>query len=44
MLQGAAAQYKQNMDRRAQMIIRVLDEHPGLKEDIEEIKSLTFVI
>ncbi len=44
MLQGAAVQYKQNMDRRAQMVMKVLDEHPGLKEDIEEIKSLTLVI
>ncbi len=44
MLQGAAAQYKQNMDKRAQMIIKVLDENPELKEEIEEIESLTLVI
>lgn len=44
MLRGAATQYKRNMDRRSQMIIKVLDEHPELKETIDDIETLTLTI
>jgi len=43
-LLGVAKQYKRNMDTRAQMIIKTLDENPGLKEDIQDIKTLTLAV
>lgn len=44
MLKGSANQYKQNMDQRAQMVIKMLDEDPELLENINEIGTLTLVI
>lgn len=41
---GVARQYKKKMDNRAQMIIKTLDENPGLKKDIKDIDDLTLVI
>jgi len=44
MLHGAARQYKKNMDIRARMIMKTLDENPELKKDIHDIGNLTPVI
>lgn len=44
MLRGAATQYKRNMDRRAQMIIKILNENPELRETIDDLETLTLVI
>ncbi|MFH2093590.1 MAG: cyclic nucleotide-binding domain-containing protein [Pseudomonadota bacterium] len=44
LLRGAANQYRQNMDQRAQMVIKVLDENPGLKESIDRLETLTMMI
>lgn len=41
---GAANQYKENMDKRAQMIMKVMDENPSLKENIREIELETLAI
>ena len=44
MMSGVARQYKQNMDLRAQMIIKTLDERPDIKGDIHDIEKLTLTI
>ena len=43
-LKGAASQYKQNMDQRAQMVMKVMEENPELRDNIDEIDTLTLVI
>lgn len=44
MMSGIARQYKQNMDFRAQMIMKTLDENPAVKSDINDIENLTLTI
>ena len=44
MMSGVALQYKQNMDLRAQMILKTLDENPDVAEDIEDIEKLTLTL
>lgn len=44
MMLGVARQYKQKMDTRALMIMKTLEENPGLKQDIKDIEELTLVI
>lgn len=44
MMFGIAKQYKKYLDTRALMIMKTLDEHPELKEDINDIENLTLVI
>ena len=44
MMLGVAKQYKKHLDTRALMIMKTLDEHPELKEDINDIENLTLVI
>lgn len=43
-MSGVARQYKENMDIRAEMIMKTLDEKPGVKEDIHDIENLTLSI
>jgi CRP/FNR family cyclic AMP-dependent transcriptional regulator len=43
-MSGIARQYKQNMDLRAQMIMKTLDEYPAVKDDINDIENLTLTI
>ncbi|MDD9305178.1 MAG: cyclic nucleotide-binding domain-containing protein [Desulfobacter sp.] len=38
---GVAGQYKRTMDKRAQMIIKTLEENPDLKQGIQDIEQLT---
>lgn len=40
-MSGIAGQYKQNMDLRAEMIMKTLDENPSVKKDIKDIENLT---
>ena len=44
MMSGVARQYKQSMDVRAQMIMKTLDEHPDIKEDVNDIENLTLTL
>jgi CRP/FNR family cyclic AMP-dependent transcriptional regulator len=44
MMSGVAAQYKLSMDRRARMIMETLDNHPDIKDDINDIENLTLTI
>ncbi|WP_457551754.1 Crp/Fnr family transcriptional regulator [Desulfobacula sp.] len=44
MLLGVSKQSKRIMDTRAQMITKTLEEHPELKEEINDIENLTLVI
>ncbi|MCP3873946.1 MAG: cyclic nucleotide-binding domain-containing protein [Desulfobacteraceae bacterium] len=44
MMLGVSKQYKRRLDERAQMIMKVLDEHPELKDDIKDIENLTLTI
>ncbi len=44
MMQGIARQYKKNMDNRAKMIMKTLDENPELRDDIHDIENLALVI
>lgn len=42
MFKGAANQYKQNMDQRAQMLMKVIEENPEIKETMDiEIETLS---
>jgi len=38
---GVAGQYKRTMDKRAQMIMKTLEENPDLKQGIQDIQKLT---
>jgi signal-transduction protein with cAMP-binding, CBS, and nucleotidyltransferase domain len=44
MMLGIARQYKKNMDIRAKMIMKTLDENPELRDDIRDIENLALVI
>jgi len=44
MMLGIARQYKKDMDFRAKMIIKSLDENPELRDDIHDIENLALVI
>ncbi|NOX32963.1 MAG: cyclic nucleotide-binding domain-containing protein [Deltaproteobacteria bacterium] len=44
MMLGVSRQYKRKMDVRARMIMKTLDENPGLKDEINDIEDLTLVI
>jgi CRP-like cAMP-binding protein len=44
MMLGIARRYKKNMDIRAKMIMKTLDENPELKDDIRDIENLALVI
>jgi len=44
MMLGIARQYKKNMDTRAKMIMKTLDENPELRDDIHDIENLALVI
>ncbi len=44
MMSGVARQYKQNMDVRAQMIMKTLDENPDIKDDVNDIENLTLTL
>lgn len=46
MFKGAANQYKQNMDQRAQMVLKVVDENPEFKNSLKsgEIEIETLAI
>jgi CRP/FNR family cyclic AMP-dependent transcriptional regulator len=41
MMTGVGRQYKKNMDTRAQMIIQTLNSRPELKQEIDDIETLT---
>ncbi len=43
-MSGVAHQYKQNMDSRAKMIMTTLDDHPEIKDEINDIGNLTLTI
>ena len=36
---GVAGQYKRNLDMRAQMILKTLDLHPGLKQKMQNLEQ-----
>lgn len=38
---GVAGQYKRTMDKRAQMIMKILEENPEFKQGIDDIQKLT---
>ena len=44
MMLGIARRYKKNMDIRAKMIMKTLDENPELRDDIHDIENLALVI
>jgi CRP/FNR family transcriptional regulator, cyclic AMP receptor protein len=44
MMLGIARRYKKNMDIRAKMIMKTLDENPELRDDIRDIENLALVI
>lgn len=44
MMLGIARQYKKDMDFRANMIMKSLDENPELIDDIHDIENLALVI
>ncbi len=43
-MSGVARQYKLNMDSRAKMIMKTLDDNPDVKDDINDIGNLTLTI
>jgi CRP-like cAMP-binding protein len=44
MFKGAANQYKQNIDKRAKMILKVVDENPEMKEKMGPLVGETLAI
>ncbi len=44
MFKGAANQYKQNMDQRAEMILKVIDENPEMEENMGALHVETLSI
>jgi len=41
LMTGVAGQYKRTMDKRARMIMKTLEEHPELRQHINDINELT---